>query len=389
MHNHRHGAHPRGSAPPDPAQQREKAASERRKREAPTDGGERTRTPANLAEQMVAPSLRVREPVCTLVNEGAIDTCASAGCSSDSIDQHIFNDFPYADGRRIVEVVYKGNRREFVLVEDPELMLRVHDYVIVEGERGVDIGTVSMSGSLVHAKRKAKRLADDPLPRVVRTATSQDMETHRRDAEAERKALTVCRHRVEHFGLPMNLVGSEWQFDHRRITFYFTADGRVDFRELVRDLASIFHTRIELRQIAVRDEARRLGGMGICGRVLCCTSHLGRYEHVTLDHAKAQHLQVNPTKLSGVCGRLKCCLLYELDTYVEALQRFPALESAVHTPNGEALVQKIDIFRDLIYLYNPVSHETETLTLPELTTLLSARTHGRRFAASTEIPGGQ
>jgi cell fate regulator YaaT (PSP1 superfamily) len=223
-----------------------------------------------------------------------------------------------------------------------------------------------MTGSLVHAKRRAKRLSGELLSTVLRKATPQDLETHARDHDAERKALDVCRARVEHFGLPMNLVGAEWQFDHRRVTFFFTADGRVDFRELVRDLASIFHTRIELRQIAVRDEAKRLGGMGICGRELCCTTHLGRYEHVTLDHAKSQQLQINPTKLSGLCGRLKCCLLYELDTYVDGLRRFPPLESTLFTSKGKGFVQKIDVFRNLLFVYHPDQHSLETLTLDEV-----------------------
>jgi cell fate regulator YaaT (PSP1 superfamily) len=290
----------------------------------------------------------------------------TGGCGVGSIVDLIANDFDYTDERRIVEVTFKGYRREFVVLPDDDIQLRVRDMVIVEAERGVDIATVSMTGSLVHAKRRAKRLSGELLSTVLRKATPQDLETHARDHDAERKALDVCRARVEHFGLPMNLVGAEWQFDHRRVTFFFTADGRVDFRELVRDLASIFHTRIELRQIAVRDEAKRLGGMGICGRELCCTTHLGRYEHVTLDHAKSQQLQINPTKLSGLCGRLKCCLLYELDTYVDGLRRFPPLESTLFTSKGKGFVQKIDVFRNLLFVYHPDQHSLETLTLDEV-----------------------
>ena len=326
--------------------------------------------PKNLAEKMVSPTLIGRESECTHGCGDGGDCgnggCMTGGCGIGSIVDMIRNDFVYDDTRRILEVTFKGYRREFVVVPDEDLPLRVRDMVIVEADRGVDIATVSMTGSLVHAKRRAKRLSGEILPTVLRKATRQDLETHARDHDAERKALDVCRARVEHFNLPMSLVGAEWQFDHRRVTFFFTADGRVDFRELVRDLASIFHTRIELRQIAVRDEAKRLGGMGICGKELCCTTHLGRYEHVTLDHAKSQQLQINPTKLSGLCGRLKCCLLYELDTYIDGLKRFPAIDATIFTSKGKGYVQKIDIFRNLLYLYHPEHHSFETLTLDEL-----------------------
>ena len=341
----------------------------------------RTGEPSNLAEQVVSPTLLGRESECTHgcgTDSDCGNGCMTGGCGLGSIVDQIARAFPYDDTRRIIEVTFKGYRREFVVVPDEDMPLRVRDMVIVEADRGVDIAAVSMTGSLVHAKRKAKRLRGEELSVVLRKATRQDLETHARDYDAERKALDVCRGRVEHFGLAMNLVGAEWQFDHRRVTFFFTADGRVDFRELVRDLASIFHTRIELRQIAVRDEAKRLGGMGICGRELCCTTHLGRYEHVTLDHAKSQQLQINPTKLSGLCGRLKCCLLYELDSYIDGLKRFPPLESTFFSSKGKGFVQKIDVFRDLLFLYHPEEHTVETLTLEELHALVPRQDELRR-----------
>jgi cell fate regulator YaaT (PSP1 superfamily) len=252
-------------------------------------------------------------------------------------------------------------------------MLRVNDLVLVDSERGTDAGFVSMTGSLVHAKRKAKKLSSEPIAVLTRKATVADAERYNRNRSSELEAMRVCRARIESFALPMKLVDAEWQFDHHRITFFFTADGRVDFRELVRDLASIFRTRIELRQIAVRDEAKRIGGMGVCGRELCCTTHLGRYEHITLDHAKTQALQLNPTKLSGQCGRLKCCLLYELDAYVDGLKRFPPIESTVRTTKGDGKVAKIDIFRDILYLHHDATGEWETITLDELKKLATER----------------
>lgn len=321
--------------------------------------------PGNMAEQLVSRSLRGRESNCSS-GCGSGGGCATGGCGVGSLVELIVNEFVYDDERCIVEVRYKGARKEFVEVPDATLQLRVNDLVLVEGERGTDAGFVSMTGSLVHAKRKARKTANEPLSRLARKAAKADTERFERNRASELEAMRVCRARVEAFSLPMKLVDAEWQFDHHRITFYFTADGRVDFRELVRDLAAIFRTRIELRQIAVRDEAKRIGGMGICGRELCCTTHLGRYEHITLDHAKGQGLQLNPTKLSGQCGRLKCCLLYELDAYVEGLKRFPPVESTVRTALGEGKVQKIDIFRDIVYLYHPSLDQWETLTLDQL-----------------------
>ncbi len=346
-------------------------------------------SPDNLAEQMIAPSLRRRESKCTANcgsgNCGTDGGCLTGGCGTKSIAELIQIDFPYADTRRIIEVEYAGARREFVEVKDEELALRVRDLVLVQSERGLDAGMVSMTGSLVHAKRKAKRIADEPLSLLARKANDKDQERHMRNLQSEREAMSVCRSRIEAFGLGMNLVDAEWQFDHHRITFFFTADGRVDFRELVRDLAAIFHTRIELRQIAVRDVAKRIGGMGVCGRELCCTTHLGRYEHITLDHAKMQQLQPNPSKLSGQCGRLKCCLLYEIDQYVEGLKRFPPIDSVLRTPKGEGIVQKIDIFRDKLYLYYRETDSWETLTLEEVLSFAPKRRQ-EMSAAAPEAP---
>jgi len=336
-----------------------------------------TDEPDNLAEQMIAPSLRGRESHCShnCGNDGGgCDTCETRDCVAGGIEgvvgiEMLVNGFVYNDVRRIIEVEFRGARREFVEVEDPDLDLRVRDLVLVQSERGVDAGLVSMTGSLVHVKRKAKKITGEPLSMLVRKADAKDIERHQQNRTSEREAMSVCRTRIESFGLPMDLVDAEWQFDHHRITFFFISDGRVDFRELVRDLAAIFHTRIELRQIPVRDEAKRIGGVGICGRELCCTTHLGRYEHITLDHAKAQQLQANPTKLSGQCGRLKCCLLYEIDNYVNGLKRFPPVESVIRTSKGEGIIQKIDIFRDLMYIFHPQDNVWETLSLDELNAL--------------------
>ncbi len=301
-----------------------------------------------------------------------------------SLVEMIANNFNYTDKRRIVEVTYAGYRRGFAVIEDDSIHLRVRDGVVVRSQNGLDWASVTMTGSLVHAKRKAKRLTNEDLPKLLRKADENDLKRIEQCKVSEQKAYSVCKTRIESFNLPMTLVGAEWQFDHKKLTFYFTADGRVDFRELVRDLAAIFNTRIELRQIPVRDAAKRLGGMGVCGLELCCTTHLGRYEHVTLDHAKIQQIPANPSKLSGQCGRLKCCLLYEVDTYVEGLKRFPPIEGTIKTEQGIGVINKIDLFKDLIYLYYPETSSWETITLEDYRDIIAGRKTKKQREAEEE-----
>lgn len=323
--------------------------------------------PVDLAEQKVAETLRHRRSKCSAgCGDGG---CSTGGCGVGSIVEQIARAFDYVDERRIVEISYKGFVRDFATLPEGVDRVRVNDRVIV-GDRSVTHwAKVNMVGSLVHAKRKAMRLSNEELPEILRLADENDLRKIDNCIASERQAFSVCKTRIEAFELPMNLVEAEWQFDHRKLTFYFTADGRVDFRALVRDLAAIFNTRIELRQIPVRDAARRLGGMGVCGRELCCSTHLGQYEHVTLDHARIQQIPANPSKLSGQCGRLKCCLLYEIDTYVEGMKRFPPIDTTVQTSRGRGVVQKIDLFKERLFIYHPEPSEWETLTLEEFTQL--------------------
>ena len=342
-----------------------------RAKKGPTDN------PSDLSEQMVAETLRTRKSNCSHScgkgDCGSDSGCATGGCGKGSLLELIANNFTYTDERSIVEVTYDGHRKGFACLEDPELQLRVRDVVIVESPNGQEWASVSMTGSLVHAKRKAKRLSGEELPILLRKADEADLKRIEQSKASERQAYSVCKTRIEAFELGMDLIDAEWQFDHKKLTFYFTADGRIDFRALVRDLAAIFNTRIELRQIAVRDAAKRIGGVGICGLELCCTTHLGRYEHITLDHAKIQQIPANPSKLSGQCGRLKCCLLYEIDTYVEGLKRFPPLETTVRTANGVGTVQKIDLFKELIWVYHAENSAWESLTLEDYRGILAGR----------------
>ena len=340
--------------------------------------------PENLSEQFIAETLRGRESKCSHGCSSDGKGCSTGGCGVGSLVELIANNFEYTDKRRIVEVTYAGYRRGFAEVKDDVESLRVRDVVVVRSQNSLDWASVSMTGSLVHAKRKAKRLSGEELPGLMRKADENDLKRIEQCKVSERQAYSVCKTRIEAFDLPMTLVGAEWQFDHKKLTFYFTADGRVDFRELVRDLAAIFNTRIELRQIPMRDAAKRLGGMGVCGLELCCTTHLGRYEHVTLDHAKIQQIPANPSKLSGQCGRLKCCLLYEVDTYVEGLKRFPPIEGIVKTEQGKGVIHKIDLFKDLIYLHYPETSAWETITLEDYRDIAAGRKTKKQREAEEE-----
>lgn len=202
--------------------------------------------------------------------------------------------------------------------------LQQDDAVIVETIRGVEYGRVA-----VGPRDISEDLLVLPLKKVLRKATPEDDQAHQNNKNKETEALEICKQKVKEHHLPMRLIDVEYTFDLSKIIFYFTAEGRVDFRELVKDLASIFKTRIELRQIGVRDEAKMLGGIGACGRVLCCHNFLGEFEPVSIRMAKEQNLSLNPTKISGICGRLMCCLKYESDLY-----ELPANEEGNHGENG-------------------------------------------------------
>jgi cell fate regulator YaaT (PSP1 superfamily) len=251
----------------------------------------------------------------------------------------------------VVEVQFKGGRKEFYR-NSQELTIQTGDHVLVEADRGIDLGTVHLSGDMVGLRLRSKGLPEDsPFPSVVRLADAEDLTAWDVNKEKETETFLVGRRTIDRMGLQMKLVDVEWQFDGNRVTFYFTADHRVDFRDLVRKLARRFRTRVELRQIGARDEAARLGGIGSCGRELCCSTWLQEFKPVSTQAAKTQNLPLNPVRLSGQCGRLKCCLNYELEQYMGALRRFPRLDSRVESPDGKGTVRKVDIFKDRVLLH--------------------------------------
>ena len=220
---------------------------------------------------------------------------------------------------------------------DPgELTLLPGELVVVETARGIECGTVA------RANRTATEEREDRKP-VLRRATAEDCRRHEENAKKARDAMRVCQERIEAHGLEMKLVDAEYAFDNSKITFNFTADGRVDFRNLVKDLAASLHTRIELHQIGVRDEAKKLGGIGICGQPFCCSRFLRDFQPVSIKMAKEQGLSLNPTKISGSCGRLMCCLKYEQDTYEELIKMSPKVGAVVMTPEGRGVVTDSNI----------------------------------------------
>ncbi len=218
------------------------------------------------------------------------------------------------------------------------------DKVIVETARGVEFGSVVMG---------EKEVEDDkitlPLKPVIRIATEEDLKKEEKNREKEKEAFQICLEKIRKHGLEMKLIDAEYTFDNNKVLFYFTADGRIDFRELVKDLASVFRTRIELRQIGVRDETKIRGGIGICGRPLCCHTYLAEFAPVSIKMAKEQNLSLNPTKISGVCGRLMCCLTNEEETYEELNSRLPSNGDFVTTPEGlKGDVQSVNVLRQLV-----------------------------------------
>lgn len=233
-------------------------------------------------------------------------------------------------------------------------------HVIVETARGVEMGTV-----LIPPKEVEDDKVIQPLKPVIRVATDEDEKVMERNKEKEAEAYVICKEKIAKHGLEMKLVAAEYTFDNNKLLFYFTADGRIDFRELVKDLASVFRTRIELRQIGVRDETKMLGGIGICGRELCCKSYLTDFVPVSIKMAKEQNLSLNPTKISGVCGRLMCCLKNEQDTYEYLNSRLPSVGDYVMTPGGmKGEVQSINVLRQLVKVIVDNGEEKELIEYP-------------------------
>jgi len=227
---------------------------------------------------------------------------------------------------------------------DPKgLKIDIDTKVIVETSRGIELGTVVITNKPVEEKNIIK-----PLKDVLRIATEADIVQHEKNIKEAHEAIEICEKKVDKHHLEMKLIDSEYTFERNKIIFYFTAEGRVDFRALVRDLASVFKTRIELRQIGVRDEAKMLNGVGICGREICCANWKPTFDSISIKQAKDQSLSLNPSKISGICGRLMCCIDYEHSTYKKLLKNIPSYNAHVRTPDGEGIVIKTNTLKQKV-----------------------------------------
>jgi len=249
----------------------------------------------------------------------------------------------------VVEVKFKGGRKEYYR-NVHQMDLTTGDYVVVEMPSGFHMGAVSMQGELIRLQLKKKNIKiNDDMKVIHRTANARDLEKHEQAIARDLPTMYRAREVIRELKLNMKLSDVEYQSDNTKATFFYSSEERVDFRELIKALAGEFKIRIEMRQISLRQEAGRLGGIGSCGRELCCSTWLTDFKNITTSAARYQNLSLNPAKLSGQCGRLKCCLNYELDTYVDALRDVPTIEKPLETQKGRAYLQKTDIFRKIMW----------------------------------------
>ena len=243
--------------------------------------------------------------------------------------------------KKVVGVRFKKAGKVY-LFDPGYIILNIKDKVIVETVMGEDIGEVVINNKEIDEKNS------EPLKKIIRLANEKDLKKLEENKKNEIKAFKVCKEKIKKHKLEMNLVDVEYSFDNSKIIFYFTADGRIDFRDLVKDLAAIYKTRIELRQIGVRDEVRKIGGNGVCGRELCCCSFLNDFDIVSIKMAKEQSASLNPSKISGNCGRLMCCLKYEQEVYDEKIKRLPKIGSIVKTKDGEGIVTAVEVLKEML-----------------------------------------
>lgn len=290
--------------------------------------------------------------------------CSTGGCNKLNVFDWLSNmDIPVQQKFDVVEVRFKNGRKDFYR-NISNLDLVTGEAIVVDVQGGHHIGYVSMQGELVRLQMKKKGIADnDDIRKIYRKATLNDLEKFEEVRKRENPALYRTRNIILEQKLAMKLTDIEFQADNTKATFYYSADERVDFRELIKVLAGEFRIRVEMRQISLRQEASRLGGIGSCGRELCCSTWLTDFKSVSTSAARYQNLSLNPSKLSGQCGRLKCCLNYELETYMDALQDIPEVKF-LKTKNGDARLQKTDIFRKLMWFsfdkdnnWHPISTE--------------------------------
>lgn len=311
-------------------------------------------------------------------------SCSTGGCNKlnvfdwlSGMDQT--NSAPYD----IMEVRFKNGRKEFYRNEN-NLDVITGDPVVVDVPNGHHIGYVALQGELVRLQMKKKKAKEEDIRSIYRLASSKDLEKYNKLRDKEQGMIYKSREIIQELKLEMKLTDVEYQADSSKATFYYSADDRVDFRELIKRLASEFHIRVEMRQISLRQEAGRIGGIGSCGRELCCSTWLTDFKSVSTSAARYQNLSLNPTKLSGQCGRLKCCLNYELDTYKEALSDIPKVDNPLQTERGPAFLQKTDIFRKIMWFGYKDDHNWHSLDVSRVAEILELNKQGKKPASLTE-----
>jgi len=318
--------------------------------------------------------------------------CGTGTCGSGSEKLAVFDwlsNMTLPSGQeqfQIFEVRFKNGRKHFFNNVN-NLSLRIGDAVAVESSPGHDVGNISLAGELVKVQMKKRNVPlDSPdIKKIYRKASQKDIDIWQKARDRELETQRIGREIIQRLGLEMKLSDVEFQGDNNKATFYYTADGRVDFRQLIKDLASEFSIRVEMKQVGARQEAARLGGVGSCGRELCCSTWLTDFRKVTTSAARYQQLSLNPSKLAGQCGKLKCCLNFELDTYLDALKSFPKQDVVLQTVNGNAVFVKMDIFKKhLWYTYKDESFKWYLLTLDQVLEIIDLNKKNKKTAPLEE-----
>jgi cell fate regulator YaaT (PSP1 superfamily) len=309
-------------------------------------------------------------------------SCGTGSCNRMNVHDWLMN-LPFSDPEsscKVIEVSFKqGSRKEFF--RNPTLQyFEKGEYVTVEGVSGFDVGEVSISGEMVRLQLKKKGVDEfnPDIKRVLRKSSDRDIELFKQNKAREQDALMRSRAIARSLKLQMKLSEVEFQADGKKATFFYTADDRVDFREMIKSFAGDFKTKVEMRQIGIRQEAGKVGGIGSCGRELCCSTWLTDFKSVITTAARYQNLSINQTKLSGQCGRLKCCLNYELDTYLDALQNFPDNAESIQTTKGNAHLIKKDIFKNLMWYVLPDTNKQYPLTIQRVKEIQRLNARGEK-----------
>jgi len=312
-------------------------------------------------------------------NNGA---CGTGGCNKMNVFDWLSNmDMPRQDRFDVVEVRFKNGRKDFYRNTE-HLNLTTGDAIIIEAQTGHHLGHVSMQGELVRLQMQKKKVAnDDEIKKIYRLANQKDFEKFEEIKKRDLPTLYRTREIIKQFKLNMKLSDVEFQADNTKATFFYSAEDRVDFRELIKQLATEFKVRVEMRQISLRQEAGRIGGVGVCGRELCCSTWLSDFKNVATSAARYQNLSLNPSKLSGQCGRLKCCLNYELETYMDALKGIPEVEAPLLTERGEARLQKTDIFRRIMWFGFKEDNNWYPLNIDRVNEILEMNREGKKPAS--------